>query len=168
MVSDLPVPFSCSRADRLLLGFTRPQAQSSVCPFKLAVLEHTLSPYSAPRLSHDQRFTEISHWSIPLKAHFAFLASRVSLRLGFLPVQPGEMLRPTEFPLFPHRAWRATPEFLEKRLPANTKDPWAARDAWRYHKFFSTRNRILNMLPGFGLGTALFLGYVYYDRNISH
>jgi NADH-ubiquinone oxidoreductase B12 subunit family len=73
-------------------------------------------------------------------------------------------LHPPEFPQFPHKMWRATPEWLETRLPSSTADPWAKRDAWRYSAFFSSKNRIARLAPGLGLGTLLFGVYVCADQ----
>ena len=58
-------------------------------------------------------------------------------------------LRKPEFPLFPHSLWRPNPNFLASgNLPAGTVDPWARRDDWRYHKFFSAKNRLKATFPG--------------------
>lgn len=43
------------------------------------------------------------------------------------------------------------------------RDPWAAREAWRKHPVFSNRFMFRNFLPGFGLGAAVFVGYVAVD-----
>ncbi|TPX71074.1 hypothetical protein SpCBS45565_g01367 [Spizellomyces sp. 'palustris'] len=67
-----------------------------------------------------------------------------------------------EFAWFPFRQWQVNPPFLEGRL--NVKDPWANRDAWRYHAFFSKSNRIRSMFPGLGIGTAAFAVYLAYDK----
>ncbi|KAJ3089006.1 hypothetical protein HK102_007424 [Quaeritorhiza haematococci] len=78
-------------------------------------------------------------------------------------------LQKKEFALFPWRAWRVNPPFLEGQLPANlAHDPWARRDAWRNHPFFSRRNRLMNSVPGLGIATvafAIFLTYDYWDRT---
>ncbi|KAI8923326.1 hypothetical protein BC831DRAFT_501480 [Entophlyctis helioformis] len=70
----------------------------------------------------------------------------------------------TEFSLFPHKLWRPVAPYLEGDLPKDMKDPWARREAWRYHPFFSLRNRMRNLVPGLGLGVASFGLYVLYDQ----
>ncbi|KAJ3397495.1 hypothetical protein HDU92_007158 [Lobulomyces angularis] len=69
-----------------------------------------------------------------------------------------------EFPLFPWKWIRWTPEWLERPLPADMKDPWAKRDAWRHHPYFSARNRFLNILPGLGYATVAFSIYLIWDH----
>ncbi|KAI9097008.1 hypothetical protein DFS34DRAFT_622166 [Phlyctochytrium arcticum] len=73
------------------------------------------------------------------------------------------VIRAPEFPLFPFRAWRVNPPVLEGTAPV-AADPWAKREAWRYDKFFSVRNRVRNMAPGLSIGLAAFGVYVAYDR----
>ncbi|KAI9014685.1 hypothetical protein HDU85_007335 [Gaertneriomyces sp. JEL0708] len=77
--------------------------------------------------------------------------------------KPPTQLPPPEFAWFPFRAWRVNPPFLESRR-ALPHDPWAKRDTWRYHPFFSKQNRIRSMAPGLGLGTAAFALYYVYDK----
>nr|KAJ3418794.1 hypothetical protein HK105_007835 [Polyrhizophydium stewartii] len=69
-----------------------------------------------------------------------------------------------EFGLFPHQLWRPKVPFLEGELPPHLKDPWARRDAWRYHSFFSLKNRVRLMLPGFGMGITALGAYILYDQ----
>ena len=73
-------------------------------------------------------------------------------------------LRRPDFPYFPHRIWRNTPDALEYNLPSTTVDPWARRDAWRYDTFFSTKRRLAAMFPGLGIATVAFGVYVAYDQ----
>lgn len=48
-------------------------------------------------------------------------------------------------------------------------DPWARRENWRYHPFFKISNRIWNMVPGIGIATVAFIGYLAYDDwNMTH
>ncbi|KAJ1566224.1 hypothetical protein HK096_002111, partial [Nowakowskiella sp. JEL0078] len=76
-----------------------------------------------------------------------------------------------EFPLFPFKYWRPTLSFLEipvSSAPINSVDPWAKREAWRFHPFFSAKNRIYNAAPGLGLAIAafgVFLGYEFWNNN---
>ena len=67
--------------------------------------------------------------------------------------------------LFPFRYWRPTIPILERSIPdAVFKDPWAKREAWRSHPFFSRRNRVMAMFPGLGIGSAAFIVYLAYDH----
>ena len=66
-----------------------------------------------------------------------------------------------EFPLFPFKLLRPNPTYLNGKL--NQIDPWAKRELWRSHPFFSARNRFLNLFPGLGLGTLAFVTYVVAD-----
>jgi hypothetical protein len=72
---------------------------------------------------------------------------------------------PPEFSLFPFKAFRPNPPFLEGTL--GKPDPWAARYAWRQHETFSFRNRVSQMAPGLGVGSAAFIGYVLYDNFMA-
>ena len=71
---------------------------------------------------------------------------------------------PPEFGLFPFKAFRVNPPFLQGSLPASVKDPWAQRDAWRHSEFFSQSNRTKRLFPGLGLALVAFAGYVAYDQ----
>ncbi|KAI8853956.1 hypothetical protein BC829DRAFT_359955, partial [Chytridium lagenaria] len=44
------------------------------------------------------------------------------------------------------------------------RDPWAKRDLWRNHPFFSARNRLMSMFPGIGIGAVAFGIYYAYDH----
>ncbi|KAI9207173.1 NADH-ubiquinone oxidoreductase B12 subunit family-domain-containing protein [Polychytrium aggregatum] len=68
-----------------------------------------------------------------------------------------------EFALFPNALWRVNPPILNRSLPKGFVDPWARRDAWRYHSFFSLKNRVRALFPGFGLGASAFAVYLCYD-----
>jgi len=69
-----------------------------------------------------------------------------------------------EFPLFPWKFFRPNPSFLNKGLPVGMTDPWARRDAWRYHEFFSIKNRFRDAVPGLGIAIVAFSIYVVVDN----
>ena len=69
-----------------------------------------------------------------------------------------------EFGLFPFKFLRPNPYFLQGELPANVKDPWARREAWRSNPFFSLRNRMSRLVPGFTYAVGAFSVYVLYDQ----
>lgn len=43
-------------------------------------------------------------------------------------------------------------------------DPWARREAWRNHPFYSIKNRRAAMFPGVGIAAAIFSVYLAYDH----
>ncbi|KAJ3397780.1 hypothetical protein HDV05_002859 [Chytridiales sp. JEL 0842] len=67
---------------------------------------------------------------------------------------------------FPFRYWRPTIPILERSLPESqlAKDPWAKREAWRNHAFWSRSNRVKAMFPGLGIASVAFAGYLAYDH----
>jgi hypothetical protein len=67
-----------------------------------------------------------------------------------------------EFPLFPHKLWRPNPSFLNGNL--GKVDPWARRDNWRYHEFFSAKNRLKRVFPGLPAAAVLLTGYIGFDQ----
>ena len=67
-----------------------------------------------------------------------------------------------EFILFPFKAFRVNPPFLQGSL--GKPDPWAARYAWRQHETFSFKKRVSQMAPGLGVGSLAFIAYVCYDN----
>merc|ERR1719354_235818 len=72
-------------------------------------------------------------------------------------------LRQPEFPLFPHFLWRPNPRLLN--IPLLSKyDPWAKRDNWRYHEFFSVKNRLKAAFPGLGIAAVLLAIYIGLDQ----
>ncbi|KAF2200598.1 hypothetical protein GQ43DRAFT_441399 [Delitschia confertaspora ATCC 74209] len=58
--------------------------------------------------------------------------------------------------------------FDPKKMAAaagNSKgDPWARAEAWRYSGPFSRWNRFKGALPGFGIATVAFAGYVVAEQ----
>ncbi|KAJ3125941.1 hypothetical protein HK098_008021 [Nowakowskiella sp. JEL0407] len=79
-----------------------------------------------------------------------------------------------EFSLFPFQHFRPNVPFIENAsvspLPIEKVDPWAKRELWRSHPFFSVRNRMMNVFPGLGIATVafgIFLGYEYWNNNFG-
>ncbi|KAJ3290285.1 hypothetical protein HDU76_007411 [Blyttiomyces sp. JEL0837] len=69
-----------------------------------------------------------------------------------------------EFGLFPFRFWRPVFPILERTIPeGQLKDPWARRELWRSHPFWSARNRVMLMFPGIGIGATAFAAYLSYE-----
>ncbi|KAJ3132444.1 hypothetical protein HK101_004601, partial [Irineochytrium annulatum] len=66
--------------------------------------------------------------------------------------------------LFPWTWIRPTPPYLQGSIPEGQfKDPWARREVWRTHPFFSANNRMRHLFPGFALALTGFGVFVAYD-----
>ncbi|KAJ3319672.1 hypothetical protein HDV06_006165 [Boothiomyces sp. JEL0866] len=69
-----------------------------------------------------------------------------------------------EFPLIPHSFFRPNPTFLNRKLPAGTVDPWAKRDAWRHHEFYSSTRRLKRIFPGLSIAVVAVGTFIAYDQ----
>lgn len=47
--------------------------------------------------------------------------------------------------------------------PAGQIDPWARREAWRYHPYFSSANVVKHAFPGLSWALVAFAGYCGYE-----
>lgn len=76
--------------------------------------------------------------------------------------------------LFPFRWFRPNPPFLEGNLPSNIRDPWARREAWRYHPVYHNRWTMYKTLfPGLGWALGAFTLYVvaesmFFKKSSKH
>ncbi|KAJ3027605.1 hypothetical protein HK097_006129 [Rhizophlyctis rosea] len=80
--------------------------------------------------------------------------------LNQIPVGKGQ-----EFGLFPWEWFRNVPDYVRFADPGpNRISPWARRDAYKWHPFFSLKNRFRHFIPGLEWSIVAFAAYVAYDQ----
>ena len=74
-----------------------------------------------------------------------------------------------EFGLFPWEGFRDVPDYIRAADPGRNKiSPWARRDSWKWHPFFSLKNRFRHFIPGLEVRSsasclAIFYFFILYS-----
>lgn len=58
-------------------------------------------------------------------------------------------------------------QLLGRKKRTDWNDPWAKREDWRYHPYFSGINVIKHAFPGLSWGLAAFLAYCGYEAYFT-